>query len=292
MKNLFYYLSLIFGFLMLSSCDPLQDANGDFLTGIDYNPGTGSGGGQNAVTKNIKTVTTVDMDGEKVVATYLYTGGRITGITSDNNSFKYALSYVGDDISQMDYEYLDTYSGEKTVNSQALSYTGGRLTSSKGSNKVNGELIYNSTTTYNYDGDKIKNIITKVKDETNTTEIFTIQTDYTFNGNNVSGMKYTIKLESEGPVTMEPIEITTAFSNYDVMKNPLNSLPIAFKLVSSHFDLENNVASGLSINNAKTMRVTTNVESISATLNFIYDADGYPTSGTSGNGTVAFEYVK
>ena len=292
MKNLFYYLSLIFGMLMLSSCDPNQDANGDLLTGIDYNPGTGNGGGQNTVTKNIKTVTTVDMDGEKVVATYLYAGGRIVGITSDNNSFKYTLSYSGDQISQMDYEYLDEFSNERTVNSQALIYTSGKLTSSKGTNKVNGALVYNSTTVYNYDGDKIRNIITKIKDETNTTDIFTIQTDYTFSGSNVSGMKYTITLEPNGPVTMDPVEIRTAFSNYDVMKNPLNTLPMAFKLVSSHFDLENNVASGLSLNNAKTMTVTTNAESITATLNFLYDTDGYPTSGTSANGTVAFEYVK
>ena len=292
MKNLFYYLSLIFGALMLSACVPNQDANGDFLNGVDYENNPNTDGGTNAVIKNIKKVTTIDMDGEKVVATYLYTSDKITSVTSDNNSFKYTLSYSGNDISKMDYESVDEFSGEKTVNSQALTYTSGKLTSSKGSNKVNGALVYNSTTTYNYNGDKIKNIITKVKDDTNTMDIFTIQTDYTFSGNNVSGMKYTITLAPSGPVTMEPVEITTAFSNYDTKKNPLNTLPMAFKLVSSHFDLENNVVSGLSANNAKTMKATTNVESITSTLNYIYDADGYPTIGTSANGTVAFEYVK
>ena len=67
---------------------------------------------------------------------------------------------------------------------------------------------------------------------------------------------------------------------------------MAFKLVSSHFDLENNLVSGFSANNARTMKATTNAESITATLNYLYDADGYPTLGTSANGTVAFEYVK
>ena len=291
MKNIFYYLTLVFGILTLSSCDPNQDADGDFLLGVDYNPGTENNGGTNATIKNIKKVTTVDSDGEKVIATYNYSGTKLTGVTSDDNSFKYTISYTGDQISKVDYESVDDLSGEKTVNSQNLTYSGGKLATSKGSSKVNGTVVYQSSTTYNYTGDKIKNIITKVKDDTNTTEIFTIQTDYTFSGNNVSGMQYTLTA-APGPVTFDPIVFTTAFSNYDTFKNPLGTLPMAFKLVSSHFDLENNVVSGLSANNAKTMKVTTNVESITANLNYAYDTDGYPSLGTSSSGTVAFEYLK
>ena len=291
MKNIFYYLALVFGFLMLSACVPSQDDNGDLLKGVEYGNDTNDGG-TNAVIKNINKVTTVDMDGEKVVATYVYTNKRITNVTSDDNSFKYTISYNGNDVSKVDYEAVD-FSGEKTVNSQDLTYDSAKkLVSSKGTNKVNGALVYNSTTTYNYNGDKIKNIITKVKDDSNTTELFTIQTDYTFNNANVSGMKFSIKLAPGGPITMTPIEILTAFSNFDNKKNPLNTLPMAFKLVSSPFDLENNVVSGFSANNARTMKATTNAESITATLNYLYDADGYPTLGTSANGTVAFEYVK
>ncbi|MCD9854202.1 hypothetical protein LUD75_05775 [Epilithonimonas sp. JDS] len=286
MKNISYYLSLIFGILMLSSCDPNQDANGDFLIGVDYD----SNSGTNATVKNIKKVTTVDSSGEKVIATYNYSGTKLTGVTSDDNSFKYTVFYTSDQISKIDYESVDSTSGEKTVNSQDLTYSGGKLASSTGSSKVNGALIYQSSTTYNYNGDKIKNIITKVKDDSNTTELFTIQTDYTFNSNNVSGMKYTITT-APGPVTIDPIVITTAFSDYDSFKNPLNTLPMAFKLVSSHFDLENNVASGLSSNNAQTMKVTSNVESITTDLKYDY-LDGYPILGTSTHGTVAFEYVK
>lgn len=291
MKNISYYLSLIFGILMLSSCDPNQDGNGDFLIGVDYDPTTGNNGGTNTTIKNIKKVTTIDDSGEKVIATYNYSGTKLTGVTSDDNSFKYTISYTVDQISKVDYESVDDTSGERTLNSQDLTYSGGKLAASKGSSKVNGTVVYQSSTTYNYTGDKIKNIITKVKDDTNTTEIFTIQTDYTFNGNNVSGMKYTVST-APGPVTVDPIVFTTTFSNYDTFKNPLGTLPMAFKLVSSHFDLENNVVSGLSANNAKTMKATTNVESITTNLNFAYDTDGYPILGTSSNGTVAFEYVK
>ena len=54
MKNIFYYLTLVFGILTLSSCDPNQDADGDFLLGVDYNPGTENNGGTNTTIKNIK----------------------------------------------------------------------------------------------------------------------------------------------------------------------------------------------------------------------------------------------
>ena len=292
MKNTLYYWSLIFGVFMLSACVPNQDANGDFLVGVDYGSNPNTDGGNNAVVKNVQKVTTVDMDGERIVATYRYTSNKITSVTSDNNSFKYTVLYSGNDISKMDYESVDELSGDKTVNSQTLTYTSGKLTSSKGVNKVNGAVVYISATLYHYSGDKIKNIITKVKDESNTTELFTIQTDYTFSGSNVSVMKYTLSLSSSGPVTMDPVEITAAFSNYDAKKNPLNNLPLAFKLVSSHFDLENNVVSGLSLNNAVTTKVTTNLQSVTSTLKYTYDADAYPVLGTSANGTVAFEYVK
>ncbi|RZJ78911.1 MAG: hypothetical protein EOO20_27375 [Chryseobacterium sp.] len=291
MKNIFYYLSLFFGIIMLSSCDPNQDANGDFLVGVDYDQDSGNNGGTNATIKNIKKVTTIDSGGDKVVATYNYSGTKLTGVTADDNSFKYTISYTSDQISKVDYESFDDFSGEKTVNSQELSYSGGKLATSKGSSKSNGTVVYQSSTTYNYTGDKIKNIITKVKDDTNTIELFTIQTDYTFNGNNVSGMKYTVT-SAPGPVTVDPIVFTTTFSNYDTFKNPLGTLPMAFKLVSSHFDLENNVLSGLSSNNATVMKATSNLETITSTLKYSYDTDGYPFLGTSANGTVAYEYVK
>ena len=62
MKNTLYYWSLIFGVFMLSACVPNQDANGDFLVGVDYGSNPNTDGGNNAVVKNVQKVTTVDMD--------------------------------------------------------------------------------------------------------------------------------------------------------------------------------------------------------------------------------------
>ncbi|WP_333850889.1 hypothetical protein [Epilithonimonas sp.] len=286
MKNIVYY---IFGFFILSSCSPNQDENGDFLHGVEYDTEVGV---SNSTIKNIKKITTIDDAGDKVITTYNYSDNKLTGVTSDNNSFNYTLTYNGDDITKIVYKNEDTASGDAMINTQNLTYTGGKLVRSEGTTATSdGTIIYVSSTNYNYASDKIKSIVTKIKDETNTTEMFTLQTDYTFVGNNLTNFKYSLTT-APGPVTSSPIVLTTALSSFDTNKNPLGTLPLAFKLVSSHFDLENNVVSGFSVNNYKTLKLTSNVETITANFKYVYDKDGYPTLGTSEMGTVEFEYVK
>ena len=85
---------LIFVLFIIASCSPNQDINGDYLRGLSYS----SNGGTNSTIKNVKTVTTVDAAGDKIVATYNYTGGQLTSVTSSDNSFSYQLTYTGDDI--------------------------------------------------------------------------------------------------------------------------------------------------------------------------------------------------
>ena len=287
MKNILYY---IFGLVIISSCSPNQDENGDFLRGLDYETELG---GNNSTIKNIKKVTTTDDVGDKVVANYNYTGGKLTSVTSDDNSFTYTLTYTGNDITKIVYKNQDATSGDTTINTQNLTYLSGKLVKSEGNTTTSsGTVIYVSSTNYNYASDKIKSIVTKIKDGTNTTEMFTLQTDYTFAGNNnLTNFKYSLTT-APGPVTSTPIVLTTTLSGFDNNKNPLGTLPLAFKLVSSHFDLDNNVVSGLSVNNYKTAKVVSNVETLTANFNYTYDQDAYPTLATSVMGTVAFEYVK
>ncbi|MDP9957245.1 hypothetical protein J2X97_002911 [Epilithonimonas hungarica] len=291
MKNILYYITIAFGIFTLSSCDPSQDANGDFLNGVDYTDGSSSGGSNNSTVKNIRKVTTVDMDGEKIVATYNYSGTKLTSVTSSDNSFSYNLTYTGDNITKIIYRSVDDM-GTEITNTQNLSYTGGKLTKSEGNSTSGGGIIYVSSTTYTYNSDKIKSIVTKIKDETNTEDLYNLQTDYTFSGNNVSAYKYTLKTVISGPVTVTPIIFDMSFSGYDTKKNPLGNLPTAFKLVSSHFDVTNNIVYSFSANNYKTSKITTNAESLTSNMSYVYDADAYPTIGTSAYGTVTFEYVK
>ncbi|WP_089769567.1 hypothetical protein [Epilithonimonas hominis] len=283
MKKIFFY---IFGLFIITSCSPNQDINGDFLLGVSYS----SNGGTNATIKNIKTVTTVDDAGDKIVATYNYTGVQLTSVTSSDNSFSYQLTYTGDDITKILYKSVDD-TGKEITNTQVLTYSAGKLTKSEGDVVFSGSGTFTSSTIYSYDGDKIKSIITKVKDKATSSERYTIQTDYGFSGSNVSNFKYSLTYAA-GPITQAPIILNITLSNYDSYKNPFGTLPMAFKLVSAQFDLENNALYGFSKNNYKTTNIKTNTDNTTVNFSYSYDTDGYPILGTSSAGKVSYEYVK
>lgn len=230
---------LIFVLFIIASCSPNQDINGDYLRGVSY-----------TTIKNVKTVTTVGAAGDEIVATYNYTGGQLTSVTSSDNSFSYQLTYTGDDITKILYKSVDD-TGKDITNTQVLTYSAGKLTKSEGDVVFAGSGTFTSSTIYSYDGDKIKSIITKVKDKATSSERYTIQTDYGFSGSNVSNFKYSLTYAA-GPIIQPPIILNITLSNYDSYKNPLGTLPMAFKLVSAQFDLENNALYGFSKNNYKT----------------------------------------
>ena len=269
---------LIFVLFIIASCSPNQDINGDYLRGVSYS----------STIKNVKTVTTVGAAGDKIVATYNYTGGQLTSVTSSDNSFSYQLTYTGDDITKILYKSVDD-TGKDITNTQVLTYSAGKLTKSEGDVVFAGSGTFTSSTIYSYDGDKIKSIITKVKDKA--TSSYTIQTDYGFSGSNVSNFKYSLTYAA-GPITQPPIILNITLSNDDSYKNPFGTLPMAFKLVSAQFDLENNALYGFSKNNYKTTNIKTNTDNTTVNFSYSYDTDGYPILGTSSAGTVSYGYVK
>ena len=277
---------LIFVLSISTSCSPNQDINGDYLLGVSYS----SNGGTNATIKNVETVTTVGAAGDKIVATYNYTRGQLTSVTSSDNSFSYQLTYTGDDITEILYKSVDD-TGIDITNTQVLTYSAGKLTKSEGDVVFAGSGTFTSSTIYSYDGDKIKSIITKVKDKATSSERYTIQTDYGFSGSNVSNFKYSLTYAA-GPIIQPPIILNITLSNYDSYKNPFGTLPMAFKLVSAQFDLENNALYGFSKNNYKTTNIKTNTDNTTVNFSYSYDTDGYPILGTSSAGSVSYEYVK
>ena len=277
---------LIFVLSISTSCSPNQDINGDYLLGVSYS----SNGGTNATIKNVETVTTVDAAGDEIVATYNYTRGQLTSVTSSDNSFSYQLTYTGDDITKILYKSVDD-TGKDITNTQVLTYSAGKLTKSEGDVVFAGSVTFTSSTIYSYDGDKIKSIITKVKDKATSSERYNIQTDYGFSGSNVSNFKYSLTYAA-GPIIQPPIILNITLSNYDSYKNPFGTLPMAFKLVSAQFDLENNALYGFSKNNYKTTNIKTNTDNTTVNFSYSYDTDGYPILGTSSAGTVSYGYVK
>ena len=270
---------LIFVLFIIASCSPNQDINGDYLRGVSY-----------TTIKNVKTVTTVGAAGDEIVATYNYTGGQLTSVTSSDNSFSYQLTYTGDDITEILYKSVDD-TGKDITNTQVLTYSAGKLTKSEGDVVFAGSGTFTSSTIYSYDGDKIKSIITKVKDKATSSQKYTIQTDYGFSGSNVSNFKYSLTYAA-GPIIQTPIILNITLSNYNSYKNPFGTLPMAFKLVSAQFDLENNALYGFSKNNYKTTNIKTNTDNTTVNFSYSYDTDGYPILGTSSAGTVSFQYVK
>ena len=106
---------LIFVLSISTSCSPNQDINGDYLRGVSYS----SNGGTNATIKNVETVTTVGAAGDKIVATYNYTRGQLTSVTSSDNSFSYQLTYTGDDITKILYKSVDD-TGKDITNTRFL----------------------------------------------------------------------------------------------------------------------------------------------------------------------------
>lgn len=270
---------LIFVLFIIASCSPSQDVNGDFLLGVSY-----------TTIKNVETVTTVDAAGDTIVATYNYNVGQLTSVTSSDNSFSYELTYTGDDITEILYKSVDD-TGKDITNTQVLTYSAGKLTESEGDVVFAGSGTFTSSTIYSYDGDKIKSIITKVKDKATSSERYTIQTDYGFSGSNVSNFKYSLTYAA-GPIIQPPIILNITLSNYDSYKNPFGTLPMAFKLVSAQFDLENNALYGFSKNNYKTTNIKTNTDNTTVNFSYSYDTDGYPILGTSSAGTVSYGYVK
>ena len=120
-------------------------------------------------------------------------------MTSSDNSFSYQLTYTGDDITKILYKSVDD-TGKDITNTQVLTYSAGKLTKSEGDVVFAGSGTFTSSTIYSYDGDKIKSIITKVKDKATSSERYTIQTDYGFSGSNVSNFKYSLTYAA-GPIT-------------------------------------------------------------------------------------------
>lgn len=108
---------------------------------------------------------------------------------------------------------------------------------------------------------------------------------------NVSNFKYSLT-HAAGPIIQPPIILNITLSNYDSYKNPLGTLPMAFKLVSAQFDLENNALYGFSKNNCKRTNIKTNTDNTTVNFSYSYDTDGYPILGTSSAGTVSYDYVK
>jgi len=295
MKNISYYLSLIFGILMLSSCDPNQDANGDFLIGVDYDPTTG---GTATPTKLLKKVTINDA-GSVLVYTYSYNANKkLTGITTDDNSVRLAITYLTSGNIAKITRMEDGMSGISTEEIVPV-YSGSQITKLDITHKeTSGTLKSVADLTYGSNNWPSK-VQEKVFAEGSTTQVVAnVVSDLTYNGNNITKWHFNSSFNASLPVPvfdfLKEIDLTVNLSDYDNKINPYNLLPKDFLIAVIHAEADASSITGFAKNNAKTLNFilklgTTSVGDTQKAI-YAYDNDGYPTSATSTDVVTKFEY--
>ncbi|MBU8883555.1 hypothetical protein KSK37_10710 [Kaistella sp. DKR-2] len=299
MKKALHIFSFLFSLVVLFSCEPSRAENGDFLNGVDgtgtgSGSGSGTGGGGTGVVKQLKSVTAKDDTGETITYNYTYTSGKLISVKASDNSVKYDLSYDGSSINKI--TVVQNEGTTVTTTNFTLTYSNGKFVEAKGTGTESTGSSFKNTITATYTDNKISKILSKMvgidsADPNVSYDMFTLQSDITYTGNNIASWKFSTAFPPMPPITIPPIVITSAFSDYDSKINPFNTLPEAYNIVSSLYGLESTAVTGFSANNYKKITVSSGTDTQSATYTYTYDADGYPLKASAGSmGTLTFEY--
>lgn len=290
MNKIFFLFAFVFSAFLLNSCEPNRAENGDYLFGVNDIPG--NGGSTNNVTKLLKKVTALQTGGETIEYNYAYSSNKLISVIASDNSVSYNITYDGANISKI-IRIQDDFGGDNTTEIITPTYSNGKLIKSvsEGIQSSNNNKTRNTTLfTYNVAGKAIKIVSTLVgidiSDPNTTYDLYTVQSDLTYVGNNISINKYTLQTVAVPPISLPPLVITTNLSNYDTFKNPFHSLPETFNLLTGNYESETAGFTGLSVNNYKTLTV----DNESLNYNYTYDKEGYPLIGTTEQGVLKFEY--
>ena len=293
MKKAYHIIAFIFCVILLFSCEPRTDDNGDYLLGVNQIPGT-SGGGTTAVTKQLKSVTSKDGNGEIIIYNYTYASGKLIGVKASDNSVSYDLFYDNDILNKINVIQDD---GMITKTNFTITYNNGKFLKAVGLGSESSGTTFTNTLDATYTNNKITKILSKLvgndsADPNTTYDLYTLQSDITYIGNNIDTWKFSTAFPATPPISLPPIVINATFSDYDSYRNPFNNLPEAFNIISSLYGSDSTAVIGFSSNNYKKITVSTGVDTQSAVYTYTYDADGYPTVGVASNnlGTLTFDY--
>lgn len=299
MKNIRNYITGMIAALVAFSCTPTIDQDGDFLNGVNYNnpENDGGTGGTTLPTTYIKHLSkaTTTSNGENVTFTYSYSAGKLTSVTTSDNSISYTISYGGsDNISKIIVKNKDADTGEIITTNYTITYSGGKFSEADGIYTDPLGNDYSQIYTATYTGNKLTKLVTKVSPVTSIPSPIdisqTIQSDISYSGNNISTWKFSTIFPSTPPITLPPIVITYNFSNYDAKINPFATLPEVYNIISMHYGTQFQSFSGISANNYTKENLVTDYGSDSTAFTYTYDSDSYPTKAVSSGGTLTFEY--
>ncbi len=296
MKNIFYYLTVIFGIFTLSSCDPSQDANGDFLNGVDYD-NTGTGGTGTTPSKLLKKVTIND-DGDIVVYSYTYNSNKkLTGVTSDDGSIKINITYQSSgNIAKI----VRTENSMGVINTEEIVpvYTSSQITKLNVTHIEASKSIKSvANLTYASNGWPAT-IKEEIYGEDNTSVVANFVSSLSYSGNNISkwNFKSSFKIGLPVPVFdfLQEMELTVNLSDYDNKINPYNLLPKDYLISTIHAEADASSITGFAKNNSKKANVVFVFSGTpftdSQTMAYTYDNNGYPTSAVTTDITTKFEY--
>ncbi|MPS72554.1 MAG: hypothetical protein E2590_05305 [Chryseobacterium sp.] len=280
MKNILYYITIAFGIFTLSSCDPSQDANGDFLNGVDYetNPNNGGSGTTTRLLKQMKSHLKDEETGqyEDENYTYNYTGTKLISYTDADG-----------EVTKFDYNSSNKISKMSNAGETAVfTYAGTNLT--KVVTEVTG--IAKITANYSYSGGKLSKIIS-IQEYTIPFPIKAyFETTYEFQGENMtkSVTKNGIYNPVTGDLEMSPETNTFSFT-YDSKKSPYKLLPLEYNL--SLIGIAPQGGNFLSTNNSlKTTVTNTGASAEVISFSHAYDSKNYPTKSTAGQDFIEYKY--
>ena len=278
MKKYFLHLNFLAVLALLISCG---GSTGELVGLPDngINPG--------AASKVLKKLTTEEA-GTSFDLNYNYTAGKLTSVSSSDNSLAYAVEYNGAKISKITRTVNEGGMVEVLVSN--LTYSGNTLTEVNGTKTDSGVQTGSFKTTYTYTSGKPNQAKTQIFLPGSTNLLSTLTSNLQYSGNNLSSWEFKVEPVSSPPVVIPSVTVTTAFSNYDSNPNPFHTLPLAFTLTNCNFEIETEGPTGISVNNYKTISVTSNAGTQSGNITYTYDTAGYPTIYSAPGTVLKFEY--
>lgn len=265
MNKVLSILTFFFSIVILFSCEPNRDTNGDYLIGVTQPGGNGGGSGGGTTTgRLLKKMISHSLDDngawEDSEITYNYEGNKL-------------VSYVDDSGQPTVFTYnsnnrISTLSGGGQ--DAEFTYSGANL--SKINTTVAG--IYTVNTDFTYEGTQLKKAISIQEFTIPIPSKAYIETDYEYSGENM--VKASIKggfYLPNGELQMNP-EVQTISFQYDAKKNPYQLLPKEFFIYLSGIAPQG--AAFLSANNM--IKVTQELAGAAEVTDYTYtyDSENYP----------------
>lgn len=279
MKKLIALFSFIFSLVILFSCEPGRDENGDLLFGITNEGQTGGGGTttgrllKKMISHEINDDTGEWEDSE---ISYNYTGSKL-------------ISYVDGSGEPTLFTYNSSNKISKLSNSGQTAdyeYVGGNV--SKITTNISG--IGKITATYTYTGAKLTKSVSIQEYSVPLPFKIYLETTYEYQGDNVvKSMLKTGTYLPNGDLEMNPAEDQALTFAYDAKNSPYKLLPKEFIIWLAGIGPQGGAF--LSGNNFTKFGVSAGGQSTTENYTYTYDSENFPTEMKGeGEGFTKYEY--